>query len=106
MKRKFLLASLVLTIAVTLMGFTHDRGKAAAYECKIMVGIGYKQTKCGGDNGLTVSEAVDFFGTANSYDTYDQMRNTITNTILQYNRIEQKDINFSSSSKKYAVVIS
>lgn len=106
MQRKFLSAVLVLAVSLFSMGFINDTGKAAGYECKIMIGVGYKQTKCGGDNGLSVSEAVDYFGVASSYTSYDEMRKTILSTIQKFNNIEEKDISFSSSSKPYAVVIS
>jgi hypothetical protein len=106
MKHKILIASLIFTLSFTLMGFINSRCKIAINECKIMIGIGYKQTKCNGDNGLSVSEAIDYFGTANSFSNYGEMKNTIRATLLQFNRINENDIIFSSSSKPYAVVIS
>ena len=105
MKRKFLSVTLVLVMAIALPGFIDgDRENVAPTECHIVVGIGHKQTKCGGDKGITVNEDIDFVGAGGNI-SYDDLSKAIITAMQEQHGIDKKDIKFSYGSMPYAVII-
>lgn len=105
MKHKNLPIIGVLIIATLLMSFASDRSGAGSPGCRIVVGVGYEQKKCGGDHGASFSQAVEYFGIAAISDSYEPMRKSITKALQQFDNVNGRNISFSASTQPFCVVI-